>query len=502
MVASTGMGNPTLTEDLTCAWPERFGSWAERAPESRALCRTVRSVPWRLRPPGVAEVREVIREAVRHKTPLWPISRGCNWGYGSHLPARSGSVILDLSRLDAIGDLDRASMSVRIEPGVSQSALFSFLQRNGPEFTFNVTGAGGDSSVLGNALERGIGYGGEKDRDIFAIEAILADGTSVGPAAGRNHKARANPAGFCTDSLFIQTNLGVVIGGRLRLRLRQEAEDAVVLQGPLEALIGTLKRAYDEQLIVNPTHVAEPGRAQRLGFGLLRSLWNRDPTPEEVDRCFPEQRTFAGLVCLYGRRRVVDAAWRELRRKAGSGVSLRRADARRLDLASKWLARMGARYLAARLMAMRPILALSWGEPSDAGLTALDGYNGGDPDLAVRGAIYGNAVSSVGPAEARDVEARVRSRWADCAFTWIVVDARSMITVYTLHFDDAEAAKAHAANAAIAQDLRNSGFPPYRLDISTPAPSGAEAVASRLRGAFDPLGLIAPGRYESSCADA
>src|SRR5271165_2798483 len=495
------MGNPTLTEDLECVWPERFGSWAERAPSQKALCRTVRAIPWRLRPPTAGDVLDVLREAVSHRTPIWPISRGCNWGYGSHLPARSGSVVLDLSRLEAISDLDRPSISVRIEPGVTQSALFAFLQRNAPDLTFNVTGAGGETSVLGNALERGIGYGGEKDRDVFAIEAILPDGTRVSPAQGRNHKSRPSPAGFSTDALFFQTNFGVVLGAPLPLSVRQEAEDAVVMQGPFDSLIGTLKCAYERQLIVNPTHVAEPGRTQSLGFGLLRSLWNRDPSPEEVDRCFPEQHTFTGLVSIYGRRSVVNAVWREVRKIAGPRVVFRRANARTLDFAARWLALVGARYSAARLMAMRPILALTWGEPSDAGMTALDGYDRGDPDFAARGAIYGNAVSSFDPAEARRAEAIVRRRWDDCAFTWILVDCRSMLTIYTLHFDDGAAADAHAANSAIVQELRASGFPPYRLDISTPA-VGAEAAVGRLKAAFDPLGVIAPGRYEPRCADA
>jgi len=447
-------------------------------------------------------VREVLREAVIHRTPIWPISRGCNWGYGSHLPARNGSVVLDLSRLDAIGDLDRASLSVRIEPGVTQAALFDFLRLHAPDLTFNVTGAGSATSVLGNALERGIGYGGERDQEVFAIEALLPDGTVVGPAKGRNHKSRPQPAGLSTDELFFQSNFGIVLAARLRLRVRQEAEDALIIQGPFNPLITTLKRAYEQELIVNPTHVAEPGRTQRLGFGLLRALWNRDPTPEEVDRCFPEQHTFTGLVSLYGRRRVVNAAWRELRNMAGPGVILRRANARTLDLTAKWLGRVGARYLAARLLAMRPILALTWGEPSDAGMTALDGYDSGDPDLASRGAIYGNAVSSFDAAEAKRAEGIVQSRWNDCAFTWILLDCRSILTIYTLHFDDAAALEAHAANSAIVRELRNAGFPPYRLDINTPAPPGAEAVVKRLKAAFDPLGLIAPGRYETICADA
>ena len=178
------MGNPTLTEDLECVWPARFGSWAERAPDLRSLCRTVRSTPWRLRPPTAGDVREVLREAVRHRTPLWPVSRGCNWGYGSHLPARSGSVILDLGGLDAIGDLDRGSLSVRLEPGVTQAALFDFLRLHAPDLAFNVTGAGCGTSVIGNALERGIGYSGEKDRDVYALEVLLPDGSLSGAGRG------------------------------------------------------------------------------------------------------------------------------------------------------------------------------------------------------------------------------------------------------------------------------------------------------------------------------
>jgi 4-cresol dehydrogenase (hydroxylating) flavoprotein subunit len=442
-------------------------------------------------------VRAVLLEAVRRRTPLYPVSRGCNWGYGSHLPFRSGSVVLDLSSLDAIGDFDRESLSVRIEPGVTQAALFEYLKVHASDLAMNVTGAGRATSVLGNALDRGMGYSGEKDRDVFALEVLLADGTSVGAKEGRNHKSRVHPAGLSADALFFQSNFGIVVGGRVRLRIRQEAEEAAVVQGPFESVLGTLKRAYEEQLIVNPTHVAEPGRSRRLGFGLLRSLWGREPSAAEVDRCFPEQNTFNGLVPLCGRRRVVNAAWREIKRCAGAGVTLRRVSARRLDFGAKWLARVGARYRAARILALRPILALCWGEPGDAGMTSLDGFDGGDPNLAGRGAIYGNAVSSVDPGSADEAATIVRAHWSDCAFTWILLDSRCMIMIYTLQFDEGVAAEAHAANAAIIEEHRASGFPQYRLDINTAAAPGAEALVRRLKEALDPLGLIAPGRYES-----
>jgi 4-cresol dehydrogenase (hydroxylating) len=495
------MGTAKLTEELECVWPARFGSWAERAPDSKTLCRSAREVPWRLRPPTVGDVREVIREAARNRTPLWPVSRGCNWGYGSHLPVRDGSVVLDLGCMDAIGDLDRASLSVRIEPGVSQGALYEFLRKNAPDLAFNVTGSGSATSVLGNALDRGIGYGGEKDRDLFALEVLLPDGTFIGPVEGRNHKARVHPAGASTDSLFFQSNFGVVVGGRLRLRVRQEAEDVVVIRGPLDPLIATLKRAYDSDLLVNPTHVAEPGRSQRLGAGLLRTLWKREPTAEEVSRCFPEQNSYNALVPIHGRRSVVDAKWRELRRDAVPGITFQRANASKLDSAAKWMGRFGARYQAARLRALRPLLAISWGEPSDAGIAALDGHAGGDPNAAARGAIYGNAVSAVGSGDARKAADIIRKHWTDSAITWVILDGRCMIAIYTLHFDGPGAPGARAANESIVAELRASGLPTYRLDINTPAAAGGENALRRLKAAFDPFALIAPGRYESRCAD-
>jgi 4-cresol dehydrogenase (hydroxylating) flavoprotein subunit len=491
------MGNANLTEQLESVWPARFGEWAERAPESRTLCRTAREAPWRLRPPTVADVREVVREAARSRTPLWPVSRGCNWGYGSHLPARDGSVILDLSSLDAIGDLDRPSLSVRIEPGVTQAALRDFLKANAPDLALNVTGSGAATSVLGNALERGIGYSGEKDRELYALEVLLPDGTMLAPAAGRHHRTRTHPAGLSTDALFFQSNLGVVVGARLRLRIRQEAEDAVVVQGEFAPVIAALKRGYDDNLLVNPTHVAEPGRAQRLGFNLLKAHWGRVPTPAEVAKCFPEQNSYNALVPLYGRRRVVDAAWAELKRAAPAGVKLTRASAGKLDSAARWLGRLGAKSKAARLMAMRPIVALIWGEPSNAGLASLDGFKGGDPDLAARGAIYGNAVSAVDSADAGRISGIVRGEWKDSAFTWIILDSRCMLTIYTLHFDDAESAAARGADAAIVGALRAAGFPQYRLGVNTPGAPGAGDILRRLKSGFDPLGIVAPGHYET-----
>src|SRR5712691_216227 len=68
--------------------------------------------PWSQ--PGIAavfpgdsdEVAEVVRIASRLRVPLWPYSRGRNWGYGAASAYRPGALIVMLERLDHILHVD------------------------------------------------------------------------------------------------------------------------------------------------------------------------------------------------------------------------------------------------------------------------------------------------------------------------------------------------------------------------------------------------------------
>ena len=51
---------------------------------------------------AAGSIREVLALANKHKTPLWPISGGRNFGYGTSLPVDTRSFILDLSGLRAV----------------------------------------------------------------------------------------------------------------------------------------------------------------------------------------------------------------------------------------------------------------------------------------------------------------------------------------------------------------------------------------------------------------
>jgi len=480
-------------------------SWSESADDKNAetvkagtLCRSARQVAWRQAPRNETELRTLLAELTRQGQPFHPISTGRNWGYGSALPARDGVGIIDLGNWRGIGPLDRATRSVRIEPGVTQGDLHAWLQREAPDLAFNNTGSGLRTSILGCALERGIGYAGPLEQDLFGLEVMLPDGEIVRPDPAWFHPARATPAGPGHDALFFQSNYGIVLAARLRLRVRQQQEQAVILNGPLPGLLATLREAYRDGILTLPTHISEPGRTGRLASGRLAEVRGRPVTAAEVARVFPERDEHVALTALHGRTRVVDAAWRELRAGCGPGVRgwrIGAGGARRLERVGRLL---GLRNQADRLAAFAPVLALTWGEPSDIGLLALPPTaDRGNPDTAAEGAIYGNAVSAVDAGAAAAIAALIREVWPHAACTFIVLNAACLVTVYTLHFPDDATAAAKAAEQSIARRLLAAGYPPYRLGINLPGPAGG-GLHARLKAALDPRGLVAPGRYEKA----
>ena len=148
------------------------------------LCRSRRKVIGRVYPATAEQVAEVVLRASERGWPIHPVSGGMNWGMGSYLPPIDNRLIVDLSRLNQIGPLDAMAGTIKIEAGVSQQQLFDWLKTNAPEFAFNVTGAAKRTSIMGNAMQRGIGYDGSRADEIFGYEVVLRDGSVHGPDAG------------------------------------------------------------------------------------------------------------------------------------------------------------------------------------------------------------------------------------------------------------------------------------------------------------------------------
>lgn len=80
-------------------------------------------------------------------------------GYGDAAPRVPGSVVIDLGRrMNRILDINPDDCTCLVEPGVTFYALYEEIQARGHKHLWvNVPDLGG-GSVLGNTLDRGVGY--------------------------------------------------------------------------------------------------------------------------------------------------------------------------------------------------------------------------------------------------------------------------------------------------------------------------------------------------------
>jgi 4-cresol dehydrogenase (hydroxylating) len=169
-------------------------------------------------PSSVEEVQAVVRIANQYKIPIYPISTGKNLGYGGSAPNLSGSVVLDLKRMNRVLEVDEANASCLVEPGVSYFDLYRHLQANGSRLWIDTPDPGW-GSLIGNALDRGGGYTAAKYRNHFdahcGMEVVLANGevlrTGMGALPGaRTWQQYKSGFGPWIDGLFSQSNFGVV----------------------------------------------------------------------------------------------------------------------------------------------------------------------------------------------------------------------------------------------------------------------------------------------------
>ena len=91
-----------------------------------------------------------MRIANDHTLPLYPISTGKNLGYGGSAPILSGSVVVDLKRMNRIINVDEGRCSAIVEPGVSYFDLYRYIQERGFKLWIDTPDPGW-GSVVGNA---------------------------------------------------------------------------------------------------------------------------------------------------------------------------------------------------------------------------------------------------------------------------------------------------------------------------------------------------------------
>jgi glycolate oxidase len=126
-------------------------------------------------PGRTEEVQEVVRICNRHGLQFKASSTG--WGFMND-PGAPGVVKIDLRRMNRILEINEEDMYAVVEPYVIGAQLQAELMKRG--LTCNLTGAGGNCSVLPLAAHEGIGHMGQSmsygERNQLAMEWVTPDG--------------------------------------------------------------------------------------------------------------------------------------------------------------------------------------------------------------------------------------------------------------------------------------------------------------------------------------
>jgi (+)-pinoresinol hydroxylase len=169
-------------------------------------------------PDSVEQIQKILAIANRFAIPLYTVSTGRNLAYGGSSPVYSGSVVLDLKRMNRVLEVSEEYAFALVEPGVSYFDLYRHLRDKGLKFWIDVPDPGWGSPV-GNSLDHGAGRMPLPYRDHFdahcGMEVVLANGqvvrTGMGAIPGSKlwHQTKYGP-GPLVDGIFSQSNFGVV----------------------------------------------------------------------------------------------------------------------------------------------------------------------------------------------------------------------------------------------------------------------------------------------------
>jgi 4-cresol dehydrogenase (hydroxylating) len=183
---------------------------------TRPLCPPPKA-PAVIKPINTTEIQAVVKIANQFKVPIYPISKGKNWGYGAACPVEEGNVIVDLSGMNRIIEVNTEQAYCVVEPGVTQQDLYDYLTKNKIPLVMDVTGAPPEASLIGNILERGIGWGPYFDHfaSSCGMEIVLANGDILKTGFGHFDQAKCTylyryGIGPFLDGLFTQSNFGIV----------------------------------------------------------------------------------------------------------------------------------------------------------------------------------------------------------------------------------------------------------------------------------------------------
>jgi glycolate oxidase len=184
------------------------------------------------------EIAHVLKWANESRTPI--VVRGSGTGLAGGSVPTPGCVVLCLSRFDKVLELDRANLTLLVEPGVTTQTIFDQADRAGLLYppdpgSMKISTIGGNVACNSGGL-RGLKYGVTKDY-VMGFEIVLPTGELVWVG----NKCVKDVAGYSLREVFIgsEGTLGVFTKILLRLLPKPAAKKTLL------AVYGRMEQAAE-----------------------------------------------------------------------------------------------------------------------------------------------------------------------------------------------------------------------------------------------------------------
>ncbi len=493
-----------------------------------------RQIPAALTLHDATNVSAVMKISSQTRVPVYPISTGQNWGYGTALPARDGCVIIDLSRLRRIVDFDAELGVVTLEPGVTQGMLADYLDAGNHPFLVPVTGAGPSCSLLANALERGYGVTPYVDHfgAVTDLEAVLPDGslfrTAMREAGGEElSKLFKYGIGPYSTGLFTQSGFGIVTRITIALARRPECIKVCLFNLKDDALLETAVLRIRSIMsrcsgIVGAINLMNQHRVLSMAAPYPKDQLGPDGMiPQAVLSALGKQYQiypWTGFGTLYGTKRLVEAAQKEMKSALGDIATRMMFVTPQRSQQLARLTKLIPGKLGQGLQGMTATLAKSLelvsGRPNETALPLVY-WRGSNSQLGALknpgrdgcGLIWYAPLVPMRPADLRAYVSMVKEiapRYGlEPLITLTTVSDKLFDSTVPLLFDRSDIKAVEAANACYKELIktgRSKGWFPYRIGVDSMTDlvalqSDSKNFHQRLRQDLDPHDLLAPGRY-------
>jgi 4-cresol dehydrogenase (hydroxylating) flavoprotein subunit len=450
-------------------------------------------------PRSAEDVQVIVRLAGLHGMCVWPTSTGQNIGMGEYSPVRHAQVVLDLGRrMNKVLEVNETLGYAVIQPGVTFRQLRQEMAERGDRLMISGTSGPPDGGVLGNALDRGAGYTPYFDHFgmLSGLEVVLPDGEILHTGDGAFAGARTrylNKSGFgpMLEGLFSQSNYGIVTSAAIWLLPRPPAIRAWAFtfpdDGDLPEIIDIVRGLKLTNFV--PTLIKVTSGA--YGFA--------------TEATYPDYEPGVGALSDTTRRELESehgtGAWTVSGAFYGPSLDALEPMVRRVrDL---FEATGKATYISHEEIVQTPAFKIHLdtfsGEPTESELGLLD-WRPGD------GATWFLPTTPMDGEIAQAHQDLSRRILAEHGFEYMVEfvcgprAARALHIIVYNRADDAERSRMRDCYAALVEAYDHIGYPIGR----TPTEWQEQAMerlpelrkfTSRLKGALDPQGIIAPGKY-------